>query len=108
MPAVTGTTYTLPATDVGWYITVQVRASFNNATVSTIAVSTNPVSASNNCSAQRLLQLAVTQVTQFHQRQLCKLRIKGLLVTNPGYTRLHCVGDVTGFCEERIDVEVGN
>ena len=98
MPAVTGTTYTLPATDVGWYITVQVRASFNNATVSTIAVSTNPV----------LLPITAPKKTSaiggystyaIAPTAVMKLRIKGLLVTNPGYTRLHCVGDVTGFAK---------
>jgi hypothetical protein len=28
---------------------------------------------------------------------IMKLRIKGFLVTNPGYTRLVCTGDVTGL-----------
>jgi hypothetical protein len=98
MPAVTGTTYTLPVTDVGWYITVQVRASFNNATVSTIAVSTNPVLLPTTA-PRKVSAIGGYAANAISPTAIMQLRIKGLLVTNPGYTRLHCVGDVTGFAK---------
>jgi hypothetical protein len=98
MPLVTGTTYPIPATDVGWYITVQVRASYNNAAISTIAVSTKPVLLPA-ASPKKLLKIGGYSTYAISPTAVMKLRIKGLLVTNPGYTRLHCVGDVTGFAK---------
>lgn len=98
IPSVVSNSYLLPATDTGWYITTQVKATYNNVTVSNIAVSTKPVLVAETA-ARKITKIGGYAPTAISPTSVMKLRIKGNLVTNPGYTRLHCVGDVTGYAK---------
>jgi hypothetical protein len=96
IPSVVSNSYLLPATDVGWYITMQVKATYNNVTVSDITENTNPVLVEPTA-VRKISSIGGYAATAISPTSIMKLRIKGILVTNPGYQRLHCVGDVTGF-----------
>lgn len=98
IPSVVSNSYVLPVTDVGWYITIQVKATYNNVTVNYIAANPNPVLVAST-SAKVLSKIGGYAATAISPTTIMKLRIKGILVTNPGYQRLHCVGDVTGFAK---------
>lgn len=98
IPSVVSNSYVLPVTDVGWYITMQVKASYNNVTVNYIAANPNPVLVAQT-SAKVLSKIGGYAATAISPTSIMKLRIKGIIVTNPGYQRLHCVGDVTGFAK---------
>ena len=98
IPSVVSNSYLLPATDVGWYITMQVKATYNNVTVNYIAANPNPVLVESTA-ARKISSVGGYAATAISPTAIMKLRIKGILVTNPGYQRLHCVGDVTGFAK---------
>ena len=91
-------TYLVPATDIGWYITVQVRATYNSSTVNYIHVSTSPVLV-DPTTAKVISKIGGYAPTAISPTAIMKLRIKGILASNPGFQRLHCVGDVTGFAK---------
>jgi hypothetical protein len=96
--AVTGTSYALPETDTGWYVTAMVRATHNNLTLTAVALNSQPVLVAENA-LKRTSAIGGYAATAISPTSIMKLRIKGILVTNPGYQRLHCVGDVTGFAK---------
>ena len=90
--------YLIPATDIGWYITMQVRATYNNATVNYILPSAEPVLV--DTTAPRIIsKIGGYAATAISPTAIMKLRIKGIVASNSGYPRLHCVGDVTGFAK---------
>lgn len=98
IPAVTGTSYLLPETDIGWYVTALVRTTFNNVTLSTVAQNSQPVLVATTA-VKRTSAIGGYAATAISPSAIQKLRIKGFMVTNPGYSRLVCVGDVTGFAK---------
>jgi hypothetical protein len=89
-------TYTPPVTDIGWYITLRAQATLGAVTVSSFAASAKPVAVAA-AAPRKTTSIGGYAATAIAPSAIMKLRIKGLLVTNPGYTRLVCVGDVTGL-----------
>lgn len=106
LQAITGTVYRLPDTDTGWYITVLVKATYNGVTVSSVATSVKPVLVPLT-SARKLSNIGGYTAYAISPTSVMKLRIKGLLVTNPGFTRLHCVGDVKGYAKSASHLKLG-
>lgn len=106
LPVITETVYRLPDTDTGWYITVLVKATYNGVTVASVATSVKPVlvPATSN---RKLTNIGGYTAYAISPTSIMKLRIKGLLVTNPGYTRLHCVGDVKGYAKSAAFLKLG-
>ena len=91
-------TYPLVATDAGWFITVRTQATLGSVTVSSIAAAARPVLVTTS-TAKRTTSIGGYATTAISPTAIMKLRIKGFLVTNPGYLRLQCVGDVTGYAK---------
>ena len=89
-------TYTPPVTDIGWYITLRAQATLGSVTVSSFAASAKPIAVAATA-PRKTTSIGGYAATAIAPTAIMKLRIKGLLVTNPGYTRLVCVGDVTGL-----------
>jgi hypothetical protein len=89
-------TYTPPVTDIGWYITVRAQATLGAVTVSSFAASAKPIAVAATA-PRRSTAIGGYAATAIAPSAIMKLRIKGFLVTNPGYTRLVCTGDVTGL-----------
>lgn len=91
-------TYQLVATDVGWFITVRTQATLGSTTVSSFAAAARPVLVTT-ATVKRTVAIGGYATTAIAPTSVMKLRIKGFLVTNPGYLRLQCVGDVTGYAK---------
>jgi hypothetical protein len=105
IPAVIGTSYVLPETDIGWYVTTLVRTTFNNVTLSYVAPSTKPVLVPAT-TAKKISAIGGYAAKAVSPTSVMKLRIKGLLVSNPGFTRLHCVGDTKGFAKSATELRL--
>lgn len=98
MPTVLGTSYTMAATDIGWYVTVLSKATLNGVTVSGLAANKRPVAVLLSA-VRKVTSIGGYATTAISPTAIMKLRIKGFLVTNLGYTRLICVGDVNGYAK---------
>jgi hypothetical protein len=105
IPAVSGTSYLLPETDIGWYVTTLVRTSFNNVSLSFVAPSIRPVLVPET-TAKKISAIGGYAAKSVSPTAVMKLRIKGLLVSNPGFTRLHCVGDTKGFAKSATELRL--
>lgn len=105
IPAVTGTRYLLPETDVGWYVTAMVRATFNNVTLTTVAPNIQPVLVATTA-MKKTSAIGGYAASAISPNSIQKLRIKGFIVTNPGYSRLYCVGDTTGFAKSASQLKL--
>lgn len=91
-------TYQLLATDAGWFITARVQATLGSTTVSSIVAAARPVLVTT-ATARRVSAIGGYATTAIAPTAVMKLRIKGFLATNPGFLRLQCVGDVTGYAK---------
>jgi hypothetical protein len=101
----TDRTFLLPATDIGWFVTVRVQSTLGSTAVHAIAASTKPVAVPIT-TAKRVTSVGGYLSTAISPTSIMKLRIKGLLVTNPGYLRLQCVGDVTGYAKSASQLKL--
>lgn len=98
-------TYTPPVTDIGWYITLRAQATLGAVTVSSFAASAKPIAVAATA-PRKITSIGGYAATAIAPSAIMKLRIKGLLVTNPGYTRLVCVGDVTGIRKSASQLKI--
>lgn len=98
-------TYTPPVADIGWYITVRAQATLGAVTVSSFAASAKPVAVAATA-PRRSTAIGGYAATAIAPTAIMKLRIKGFLVTNPGYTRLVCTGDVTGLRKSASQLKI--
>ena len=94
----TGASYSLPKTDIGWFVTALVRGSFEGFQQSVLVGASRPVLVEAGA-ARKSSSIGGYSATAISPTAIMKLRIKGLLASNPGFDRLHCVGDVTGFAK---------
>jgi hypothetical protein len=100
-----GASYLVPATDLGWYLTAITKGTFMGIERSVLIAAYRPVMVSLPA-AKKAMSIGGYAATAISPTSIMKLRIKGLLVTNPGYQRLHCVGDVTGFAKSAQQVKL--
>jgi hypothetical protein len=103
----TDRTYVLPATDIGWYVTARAQSTLSSATVSAIAANSKPVSVVFT-SPKRTTYIGGYAIKAISPTAVMKLRIQGFLVTNPGYNKLNCVGDVKGFSKSASTLKLAN
>lgn len=103
----TDRTYVLPATDIGWFVTARAQSTLGSATVSAIASNAKPVSVLFTA-PRRTTSIGGYATTAISPTAVMKLRIKGFLVTNPGYNRLSCVGDVKGYAKSASALKLAN
>jgi hypothetical protein len=66
--------------------------------VSSIVAAARPVLVTT-ATVKRVSAIGGYATTAISPTAVMKLRIKGFLATNPGFLRLQCVGDVTGYAK---------
>ena len=93
-----GTVYRVSAADVGWYLTAKATAAAGGETFTTVAANLKP-GAVLVTAPRKVLSVGGYTTKGISPNAIMKLRYKGVLTSNLGYTRLSCVGDTKGYAK---------